>query len=139
MQAPDVRGAVEGALLELAFLAEHAETSTTLIALPGLPDWDALLDTVGGIEAMLEQAGLDVHFQVVGFHPDAHYEGADPADPANASARAPLPVVHLLRSEEIERAIAQHPDPEGIPQANLRLLRSLGWEGIPGLTPSDAE
>jgi hypothetical protein len=39
-------------------------------------------------------------------------------------------VIHLLREEDVERAIAEHPDPEGIPAANIERLRALGAEAL---------
>ena len=117
-------------LHELAFLAEHPEVATTLVAVD--VDWDTLRDFVGATEALIEEGGLEELFQVVGFHPDAVYEGESPDDPANAAARAPVGVVHLLRADDMERVIGDHPDAEGISERNAALLRSLGWDQIPG-------
>ena len=75
---------------------------------------------------LLEQNGLDALFQVVGLHPDAVYAGAHANDPANAAARAPVPVIHLLRADELERLAATHPDPAGISARNADLLRQAG-------------
>lgn len=124
--ASTVDAAIEAVAAELVALAElpESERSTTLLALPALEGWEALLDVVGATEQLLEDAGSEALFQVVGFHPDAVYEGAPPDDPANATARAPLPVVHLLRADMVERLVAQHPDPAGISEDNARRLRA---------------
>ena len=122
----------DGIALELARLAEDAAIATTLVAVPDV-EWEPFLELLGAVDALLEQGGLEELFQVVGFHPDAVYEGEDPSDPANAAARAPVAVVHLLRADDMERVIAEHPDAAGISEVNARLLRSLGWDQIPGL------
>ena len=105
--------------------ADPDELSTTLIAAPDLADYDDFLDAVGLVEALIDEVGAAPLVQVVGFHPDAIYADADPDDPANATARAPVPVFHLLRADEVAIAASQHPDVEGIPIRNMQLLRRL--------------
>lgn len=111
-----------GVAHELSRLATEPGIATTLVIVD-VSDWGEFRDLVGSIEQLLEDGGLEELFQVVGFHPDAVYEGADPDDPANAAARAPVPVVHLLRADDLEKAVAGHPDPEGISERNARFLR----------------
>lgn len=121
---------VADAGIELAALAERseAERSTTLLVARRLTDLEAFQEAVGGVEALIEAAGVEELFQVVGFHPEAVYDGADPDDPANAAARAPVPVIHLLRADAVERAVRDHPDAEGISDRNAALLRGrAGW------------
>lgn len=121
---------VADAGIELAGLAElpESERSTTLLLAPRLTDLEAFQEAVGGVEALIEAAGVEELFQVVGFHPEAVYEDADPADPANAAARAPVPVIHLLRADAVERAVRDHPDAAGISDRNAALLRArAGW------------
>ena len=106
--------------------ATPEQRSTTLIAAPAFTDWGSFRDLQGSVDALLELAGLVGIVQVVGFHPDAVYEGADPDDPANATARAPVPVLHLLREAEVAAAVASHPDPASISIANAARLRAQG-------------
>ncbi len=116
--------------IELAALAElsEAERSTTLLLASHLTDLAAFQEAVGGVEALIDAAGVEELFQVVGFHPEAVYDGADPDDPANDAARAPVPVIHLLRADMVERAVHDHPDAAGISERNAELLRSrAGW------------
>jgi hypothetical protein len=37
---------------------------------------------------------------------------------------------HLLREDLLERALANYPDPEAIPQRNLEHLRQLGLQNL---------
>ncbi len=117
-------------LADLAALPEAAR-ATTLVAAPRLEDWAAFREAVGKVEALIDAAGHADLFQVVGFHPRAVYAGADPDDPANAAARAPVPVIHLLRADAVERAIDSHPDAAGISDRNAARLRLLGWDRLP--------
>ena len=100
------------------------ELSTTLIVVPTLSDYGEFLDAVGLIEAVVEQQGGAPLVQILAFHPDAVFEGSDPQDPANAAARAPAPVIHLLRADEVQRAVSQHPDAAGLSERNAARLRS---------------
>ncbi len=44
--------------------------------------------------------------------------------------RAPYPVLHLLREDDVSDAIDRHPDPGGIPAANIARLEALGAQGV---------
>ena len=125
-----IEAAVRGVMTAMGNLleADPEALSTTLIAAPTLTDYDDFLDAMGTIEALMEEVGAAPLVQLVGFHPDAVYADADPDDPANATARAPVPVFHLLRADEVAIAIAQHPDVEGIPSRNMAMLRARGLQ-----------
>lgn len=103
---------------------QEGGASTTLFVVPQLGlDFEELLDLVDLGEALLEQEDLDASVQLVGFHPDYLFADAEPEDPANATNRSPFPMVHLLRRDDVARAIAGHPDVDGIPAHNVRVLR----------------
>ncbi len=76
-------------------------------------------------EAVLEDMGLLDTVQLVGFHPEFQYAGAEPADPANATNRSPAPMVHLLRRAEL---MALAVDGARISARNARLLRDRATE-----------
>ncbi len=119
---------LEGVLLalgeELQHLLNHPEVSNTLLVCPQvLRDFDDFLDAVALGELALDEAGLLGELQLASFHPDYCFEGAARSDPANATNRAPHPVLHLLREAEIEEAVAHHPDPDAIWARNVALLR----------------
>lgn len=113
-------------LSEVAFLleADPDQVSTTLVLTPTLTDYEEFLDAVGAVDAVLEGQGAGPLVQVLAFHPDAVYADADPDDPANAAARSPVPVIHLLRADEVQRAVAQHPDAAGLSERNADRLRA---------------
>lgn len=122
-------GAAEEVLADLVgeadLLLEDA-AATTLLVVPGdlLADFEEFLDVLAYAEELFEQTGHADDLQLVGFHPDYVFGDADGADdPANATNRSPHPTFHLLRRDEVARAIDGHPDVAGIPARNVALLR----------------
>ena len=125
--AQDPEGAVTDLLLEARHLDEHPVVETTLLLLTGLPvDFETFLDLTALAEDVLADEGYEGELQIVAFHPDFCFAGADPDDPANAVNRSPVTLWHLLRAQSVERAIAGHPDVAGIPERNARELRERG-------------
>jgi hypothetical protein len=53
-----------------------------------------------------------------------------PGDAENLTNRAPYPLLHLLREDSVEAAVDSHPDPDGIPEENIRKMRELTPEQI---------
>jgi hypothetical protein len=122
-------GEVETELHRLA-QTEPAALETTLLAVPGhfddFLDFNDYLDVIDALLVALEYEG---RFQVVGFHPDYRFGDAPTDDPAHATNRSPVPVLHLLREDSVERAVAELDDPDAIYRRNVERLRSLGLEG----------
>ncbi|WP_251978618.1 DUF1415 domain-containing protein [Salinicola avicenniae] len=121
--------AVEGWLHELAdecrLLDRDADIATTLFILPqGLEDFDDYLTLLSLAEALLASLGYEGVYQLASFHPDYLFDGVEADDPANATNRSPYPMLHLLREASLERALASHADPEGIPERNVERLRA---------------
>ncbi|SEM04339.1 DUF1415 domain-containing protein [Halomonas daqiaonensis] len=125
----------EAALLalfdECRHLDETPEVETTLLVLTeGLEDFDDYLDLLDIAEALLAEQGYEGTYQLASFHPNYVFADAAPEDPANFTNRSPLPMWHLLREAGLERALAHHPDPEGIPERNIAALRKVGHEAL---------
>ncbi len=116
---------------EFIFLDQHPEIETTLFILPkGFDDFDDFLDLVEIANALLEEQHYSGIYQLANFHPDYCFHGSDNNDPANYTNRSPYPVLHLIRESSLERAVASHPDPEGIPERNIAYARALGLETL---------
>jgi len=114
-----------------ALLDGDARDATTLLVVPdGFGDFDDYLDLVGVAEALLEDLGHTGALQIASFHPDYRFAGEAADDAANCTNRAPFPMLQLLQEESVERALARHPDPAGIPTRNTEKLRSLGATGV---------
>jgi hypothetical protein len=77
----------------------------------------------------LKSLGLRGELQIASFHPDYTFADSDADDISNATNRSPYPVLHLLREQSIDRAVAAFPDPEAIYANNMRTLEALGQEG----------
>ena len=83
-----------------------------------------------GGERLAAADSLEGVIQVAHFHPDFQFEGTDPDDVTNFTNRAPYPVLHLLREDSVERAVASEGgDAEAIVERNLKTLRDLGADG----------
>jgi hypothetical protein len=124
-----VLDALDGQLSDLLAL-EAVERDTTLVVLPnGFDEFLLFLDLVREGERLVARRGLQGVVQLASFHPGFVFGGADPADPANCSNRAPYPTLHLLREASIDRAVAAFPQAEAIFGANMAKLRELGSEG----------
>ena len=107
---------------------------TTLLVFPAvLREFEAYNDALGLVDTLLEEWGFEGEFQVASFHPDYVFAGEDPKDMSHYTNRSPYPVFHILRESSLEKAIAAHPDVEGIPERNIERLRELGLEGLRGL------
>ncbi|WP_240612289.1 DUF1415 domain-containing protein [Salinicola lusitanus] len=126
-EASDLEGLLHELVAECRRLDADADIATTLLIAPmGMDDFDDYLDWLELAERLLEDQGYVGIYQLASFHPDYVFEGVEATDPANATNRSPLPMLHILREAELERAIAHHADPEGIPERNMALLREPG-------------
>ncbi len=118
-------------LEELSLLAEVEPTtiSTSLLLFPkGLELFPVYLDFLGMAELLLEQAGLSGVFQVASFHPEYLFGGVEPSDRSHFTNRSPFPTLHLIREDDISRAVDGPIDTEGIPDRNIERLQRLSAE-----------
>lgn len=125
--------AVDAALDEVVELLESPteEIATTLIAYPeALDDFRTFLDVAETVRAALSDADAEGILQVATFHPDYQFAGTEPDDLENYTNRSPVPIVHLLREDDVTEAVDNHPDPEGIPEQNIETLREMGREEV---------
>ena len=110
--------------------ADPEEIETTLLIHPRvLTDFLDYNDFLGVADAALEELDLVGEIQVASFHPDYQFEGTGPDDIENYTNRSPFPILHLLREESVEEAVASFPDTDRIYKANIETLRKLGREG----------
>lgn len=134
-----------GALLqelaeELAWLADTdpAVVDTTLLIHPRvLGDFGEYNDFLDQADAAIDALGLEGEIQVASFHPDYRFAGTTPDDPGNLTNRSPYPMLHLLREESIDRAVAAYPDPDVIVERNIATMERLGAQGYHALLAAD--
>ena len=116
---------------ELLLLEQDDEVETTLLIHPlVLQDFSDYNDFLSLAEGLLIQMGLEGVYQIASFHPDYQFAGTEPDDVENYTNRTPYPLMHLIREESLERAIANYPDPDNIPQRNIELVESMGEQKL---------
>src|SRR3546814_14788059 len=84
-------------------------------------------------DALVEQLGLDGELQVASFHPQYRFAGSSEDDIAHFTNRSPWPTLHLLREDNVTRAVEALPDPDAIVERNVATLEKLGHAGRPRL------
>jgi ATP-dependent RNA helicase DbpA len=117
---------------ELATLsdADPEEIETTLLIAPDvLGEFLDYNDFLKLAAATLDGAGLSGELQIASFHPGYVFGDLETSDAANASNRAPYPILHLLREASVSRAVESFPDAGAIFEKNVVRLRSLGLDG----------
>lgn len=106
------------------------ETETTLLIHPTLfEDFLDFNDFLELAEGVVSEHGLDGVVQLASFHPRFQFAGTGPDDIGNYTNRAPFAILHLLREESVERAVAAFPEADAIFEENIKTLEKLGHEG----------
>jgi uncharacterized protein len=128
---------LENLQAELELLNNDQSIETTLIIHPDVLqdfyDYNEFLDYADGLLVQME---LDGVYQIASFHPNYQFADTEPDDVENYSNRSPYPLLHLIREQSLEQAIASYPDSDQIPQRNVELLKSLGREKMQALFQS---
>jgi len=130
--AEDPEQLLENLVRELQFLAaaDPATVETTLLIHPHvLADFLDYNDFLDVADAAVESLGLGGVIQVASFHPDYRFAGTAPDDAENLSNRSPHPMLHLLREDSIDAAVAAFPEAATIYERNIETLRRLGVQG----------
>jgi len=129
-QTPEALLADLGRELEMLAAADRADVQTTLLIHPRvLVDFVDYNDFLDIADAAVEELGFTGTIQVASFHPQYRFADTEPDAIENFSNRSPYPMLHLLREESVERAIAAFADVARIPERNIETLRSIGHDG----------
>jgi hypothetical protein len=119
---------------ELTYLENNPATETTLLIHPcvltDFLDYNQFLNLADGLLIQMKLEGV---YQVASFHPDYQFGGTRQDDAENYTNRSPYPMLHLLREESLERAIAGYPDIEKVPQRNIERMNSIGTDRLKAL------
>lgn len=119
---------------EVRLLEGDTSVETSLLIHPNLlqdfGDYNQFLDF---IDSLLIEMQLDGVFQIASFHPEYQFAGTGPRDAENFTNRSPYPLLHILREESLERAIAGYPDVDQIPARNIELMNRLGTKKLESL------
>jgi hypothetical protein len=116
---------------ELELLSREPSVETTLLIHPDvLHDFYDYNRFLSYAEGLLVQMKLEGVYQIASFHPDYQFAGTETADAENYTNRSPYPMLHLIREESLERAIAAYPDVDKIPLRNTELMNTLGKDKL---------
>ncbi len=122
-----IKAAREAFLAECQRLDNDESIATTLMIFPeAFPDFMGYLDLVDAVEKMLRQKGYEGIYQVASFHPLYQFAGTEPEDAANYTNRSIYPMLHILREAQIEKALLNFPDPQSIPERNVKFAHEKG-------------
>ena len=125
---------------EMALLRDTPvdDVDTTLLVHPQvLQDFLDYNDFLDDADALIEAMELDGVLQVASFHPQYRFAGTEPDDAENLTNRAPFPILHLLREDSVDRAVAAYPEPDAIIERNVATMRGLGAEAYAKLLGED--
>jgi len=110
--------------------ADPNAIDTTLLILPrALGDFLDFNDGLYFADRLIKQLRLEGIIQIASFHPHYQFEDSEPDDIENYTNRAPYPILHLLREDSIDRAVAAFPEAEEIYERNQGTLRRIGLSG----------
>ena len=116
---------------ELELLQCDVSVETTLLIHPRVLqefyDYNQFLNHVDNLLIDMNLVGV---FQVASFHPEYQFDGTDHADVENYTNRSPYPILHLLREDSLEQAIAKYPDVDQIPSRNIELMNRMGQDKL---------
>ena len=112
---------------EFERLNGDSSIETTLLIHPhclqDFSDYNQFLDLV---DALLRELDLEGVYQIASFHPQYQFADTEAEDVENYTNRSPYPMLHLIREDSLEKALANTPHADKIPERNIALLRTLG-------------
>lgn len=119
---------------ELELLNNDSSIETTLLIHPNVLqdffDYNQFLSLADGLLAQMKLEGV---YQIASFHPAYQFGGTGSDDAENYTNRSPYPMLHLIREESLERAIADFPHVDQVPARNIELMNSLGKDKLAAL------
>jgi hypothetical protein len=116
---------------ELDRLVSTPAIETTLIIHPHvLSDFLQYNQFLDIADRLLVQLKLEGVIQIASFHPDYQFADTQPDDPENFTNRSPFPILHLLREDSLEKAIANTADIDQVPIRNIATMQRLGAEAM---------
>ncbi len=128
-----VETAIEPSVCLQSFLQEcmrldtDKNIETTLLIFPnGFKKFSVYLDLVSLAEKLIKKHKYTGIYQVASFHPLYCFANSPVGDAANYTNRSLYPMLHLLREESIEKALAHYGDSSQIPENNIHFAREKG-------------
>lgn len=114
-------------LKECKRLNKDRTIATTLLIFPdAFQQFDAYLQLLSFGEKLMKQKGYEGIYQLASFHPLYQFDNSAFDDPANYTNRSIYPMLHLLREEDISKAVRFYGDADAIPERNIQFAREKG-------------
>lgn len=114
-------------MVEIEHLNLNPTSGTILLLFPHfLSDFLEYLDFVDLANEKIVQSGYQGVYQLATFHPAYCFHDTNIDDVSNYTNRSPYPMLHILREDLIDRAIAYYGSTKAIPENNIIRLQSLG-------------
>ncbi|MFT5796879.1 MAG: hypothetical protein ACI84R_000933 [Candidatus Azotimanducaceae bacterium] len=114
---------------------ENDVATSLLMFTQGLEEFDDYLALLDWFQQLLEKVDLTEHVQLASFHPQYQFEGVAANDLSHFTNRSPYPTIHLLRQDQMTKALAHVLDPEKIYIDNIKTLNKLGRQQVEALCP----
>jgi len=112
---------------EMKRLDDDETIETSFLIFPNaFEKFDDYLYLLSLAEKLIKRKGYEGIYQVASFHPLYLFANSDENDPANYTNRSIYPMLHLLREDRIDKALAHYKDPESIPERNINFTREKG-------------
>jgi hypothetical protein len=128
-ETADVLDDLTVALHDLLAQDPQQRDTTLLIAPNAFPDFWDFHGFVKRADKLLRSLRLDSALQIASFHPQYEFAQTPAGDMAHYTNRAPYPILHLLREDSMDRAVAAYPDAALIYERNIARLHDLGAAG----------
>jgi len=110
-------------------LDDSTDIETSLLIYPeAYQKFDDYLELLDFANHLLDDLNYTGTYQIASFHPDYRFAGSTENDASNFSNRSPYPMLHIIRESGLEKAIANYPHVEQIPENNIRKLREIGYQ-----------
>ena len=133
----NIEDILEQVMQECFRLMQRKDIETSLLIFPTFfQKFEDYLEGLRLAELLMEEFGFIGTFQLASFHPDYKFDGIEAEDASNYTNRSPYPMMHLIREESLEKAVANYPNPDNIPIRNIAYTRELGVQKIKSILNS---
>jgi len=129
IESKSLESQLEQLILQCEALDDDKNRETSLLIFPNaLSDFEGYLDVVEISNELMTKQGYEGIYQLASFHPQYRFADSPIDDASNYTNRSPYPMLHILREESIEKVLTNYPNPEEIPERNIKLTQDLGLQ-----------
>lgn len=117
-------------LIALMNSKKEVEISNAFMIFETSLSFEFMLGLKRKLDAKLSKSEFEGVFQSVVFHPEFQFGDEDIHASGNFTNRSPLPMMHILREDEVARAISMTKNVDEIPFRNKEVLEDLNIKNI---------